>query len=341
MTNSSKQEQKQEKKPVPAPTPAKKPKQNTSGSNQALIVGMILLALVLAVAGLGWQRYHELEQKVTDQASAISALRSDTKEQAGKIEESRAMEQTFAGMLEALKKELGNDKAGRARSEAAYLIHLANYRLRFQQDLNTAITMLSEADRIVNKAGGSSSLKLREALANDIAALKNITPPDVTGMALSLNSLASTTDSLTLKKQVKDKIQSESSDVTTGEQDMVSDWKQFAFALWDNVRQLVVIRRTETGAAPLLAPQEQYFLYQNLQLKLESTRLSLLKGDTTTFHSNLDMIISWLSQYFDTDATAVKNMMDTLTEMKQVDLSPALPELSSLAVIANTSGATD
>ena len=146
----------------------------------------------------------------------------------------------------------------------------------------------------------------------------------------------------TFPEPPSDALQSnESADTETSEQDMVSDWKQFVFALWDNVRQLVVIRRNETGAAPLLVPQEQYFLYQNLQLKLESTRLSLLKGDTTSFHSNIDTVTSWLSQYFDTDAKAVNNMVDTLTKMKQVNLSPALPELSSLAVIANKSGATD
>ncbi|MDH5435200.1 MAG: uroporphyrinogen-III C-methyltransferase [Gammaproteobacteria bacterium] len=335
--NKNEQEKKSEKKSVPE----KKPVTQTSSGSQALIVGMILLALVLVVAGLGWQHYHALEKKVVDQISAINSLQTRSQEQASVIKQLRTTEQTFAEMLDGLKKELGNDKAGRAHSEAIYLIHLANHRLRFQQDTQTAIIMLSEADRIINKAGDASLIKLREALANDIAALKNINMPDVTGMSLTLNSLASTADALTLKKQVKEKIQTDSAETISSESGSVTDWKQFVFALWDNIKQLVVIRRTETGAAPLLAPQEQYFLYQNLQLKLESTRLSLLKADTTAFHTNIDVVTDWLVQYFDTNATSVKNIIDTLTTMKQVDLSPALPELTSLAVMNNTRGATD
>ncbi|MDH5191058.1 MAG: uroporphyrinogen-III C-methyltransferase [Gammaproteobacteria bacterium] len=334
MTSSSKKEQdpKHEKKPAAEKT---KPAASSSSGNQALIVGIILLALVVVIAGLGWQRYHELQNKVAEQANAINSLKSAITSQSSAMEQSRKADQEFADAIDGLKQELGNDKAGRAHNEAAYLIHLANYRLRFQQDVKTAITLLNEADRIINKAGGSESIKLREALSNDITALKNIDLPDAAGMTLSLTGLTTNVNVLTLKKQVKEKIQADNN--VAG--DNVTDWQQFVFALWDNIRQLVVIRRTETGAAPLLAPQEQYFLFQNLQLKLESTRLSLLKGDTNSFHANIDAAVAWLTQYFDADATAVKSTIETLTAMKQVNLSPTLPELASLSVVANTRGA--
>ena len=53
----------------------------------------------------------------------------------------------------------------------------------------------------------------------------------------------------------------------------------------------------------MLPPSQQYFLYQNLQLQLETARLALLRQETIIFHSSLETAVEWINNFFDTEET--------------------------------------
>ena len=54
-------------------------------------------------------------------------------------------------------------------------------------------------------------------------------------------------------------------------------WQRLARSLWQELKSLLVISRTDKNNAALLAPQERYFLYQNLRLQLEAARLAAIE----------------------------------------------------------------
>ena len=90
-----------------------------------------------------------------------------------------------------------------------------------------------------------------------------------------------------------------------------------------------MITRTGRSGAALLLPEEKYFLYQNLRLQLESTRAAVFRRDTASFHASLDLALQWLQEYFDSGNTAVRNAVQSLRDMKKVDLDQELPDISS------------
>ena len=90
----------------------------------------------------------------------------------------------------------------------------------------------------------------------------------------------------------------------------------------------MVIRRHDQPVSAMLPPSQQYFLYQNLQLQLESARLALLRQENILFNSSLETAIEWLDSFFDANDAATQNMLQTLQGIQTTNLNPAYPDIS-------------
>ena len=84
-----------------------------------------------------------------------------------------------------------------------------------------------------------------------------------------------------------------------------SAWTRFATEALQDLRDLLRIRVAETREVPLLAPEQSYFLRENLRLKLLSARLALLARDESAFRADLRTAAEWLDQYFDASVKPV------------------------------------
>jgi len=98
---------------------------------------------------------------------------------------------------------------------------------------------------------------------------------------------------------------------------------------WQALKKLVVIReRADNDAAnPLLTPDQRALIYQNLRLKLESARLSLVQGDVNTYRQSLDIAGDWLLKYFDNNAKR-SALKQTIDELKRIEIKTEFPDIS-------------
>ena len=68
---------------------------------------------------------------------------------------------------------------------------------------------------------------------------------------------------------------------------------------WDEVRSLVRVTRIEHPDAALLAPEQAFFVKENLKLRLLNARLALLSRQFDTAQSDLQIAQASLDRYFD------------------------------------------
>ena len=78
----------------------------------------------------------------------------------------------------------------------------------------------------------------------------------------------------------------------------------------------------------MIAPEQEHILYQSLELMLETSRLALLQRDTDQFRANLQRASGWIHKRFNTDQATAADMLSKLEQLKQVDLTPVLPDIS-------------
>ncbi|HQW21221.1 MAG TPA: uroporphyrinogen-III C-methyltransferase, partial [Rhodocyclaceae bacterium] len=97
--------------------------------------------------------------------------------------------------------------------------------------------------------------------------------------------------------------------------------------LWDELKQLIRVDRIDQSDPALLAPNQVFFLRENLKLRLINARLALLQRDSKTYREELRQARIWLERYFDVREKPVVNAVSTLKALSSADLSLELPTL--------------
>ena len=136
--------------------------------------------------------------------------------------------------------------------------------------------------------------RVRAALSDELRALETMEKPDISGIVLTLASLAGIVESLPLADNLIMEEQPLPDDSTAKLTGVDRAWKSVTTAL----RGLVKVRDASGEAHPMIAPREEYFLRANVSLQLQVARLALLRGDEAIFHQSLDDADNWIAEYY-------------------------------------------
>ena len=108
-------------------------------------------------------------------------------------------------------------------------------------------------------------------------------------------------------------------------------WSQ----VWDEVRDLVRVTRVDDPQAVLLAPDQAFFLRENLKLRLLNARLALLSRQFDVAQADLREAQQALERYFDRSsrrvAAATELLRQTTAQARQVTLPRPDATLAALA----------
>lgn len=309
-------------------------------SGQSSALGFILLILICGLAAGGYYLWNELQQTKSELAEVTNSGQIQTGFIVGNLEslndairqlEGKQNEQSDA--LASLYRDKQGSNEDWAIAEIEYLLIIAMQRLLLEEDVTTALAAMEAADLRLKNLGNPGLLPVRQQLAADINQLRSVNLADTVGIAIYLADIVDLSADLPLKSNVllvETKDQS-SADANSSDDGPVVDplWKRVPKILWQEIKSLVVIKRSGEVKQVLLLPGEEYFLYQNLRLELESARQAVLRSDSQNLRSSIDLVLAWMRQYFNTSDSAVINVMETLDKMRSVELKPDLPDISS------------
>jgi len=296
---------------------------------------LILLCLQAGYFWL-WMQQKSLNEDLNQQLSSVMTSFSESSKLAQSIQDADAANQKQLSSLDSKQQLLtesvqelsdsqqitrGDVEQYWALSEVEYLLNIANQRVLLAKDISGASGVLEMADVRVAALSDYRLHPLRALLADEQLALSSVVKVDVDGMALQLQSALGLVDNLQVLMAPP---------VVEGEEDNVTASAQWQGALdqaWQEVKSLVVIRHQQDGAAAVLVPEQRYFLYQNLRLKLETARFALLSGQPSVFEASLKSSTQWLEQYFvgeERDAILV-----LISELQSTNIEVSLPDISA------------
>ena len=315
--------------------------ERSSGSGAGLWVVALIALLSFGMSGHLFHRLNTAgkEEKKLEvrMAEAESELSRSTSALAGLNEHDRGLEEKLQAM-ESAQAALGNrlndllrmQSMGNndwALAEVEHLLIIASHRLRLEKDARLALAALEAADDRLRDMNDPELLSVRQQLASDMNTLKEISPVDISGLALFLSDVVGRVSELPLAPVV---INDDQELPAESEVDpAASSWDRLVDSVWKDIRGLVQISRTGEDGPATLAPEQRYFLYQNLRLQLESARYAVLRRDSANLHVSADIIRGWLNRYFDVSDSAVSNIIESVSRMSDLELAPDLPDISS------------
>ena len=308
------------------------------GRNWRII--LFLVALLAVTAGAAGYLYFDIsEDRKSDAAQLLylaAGLDALQQSNASLAENTRLFDERLTGIneqftgvlhdLNSLYLHRSSDISWQL-AELKYLLQIASYRLVLARDVDTAQTILQSADARLRGIADPALIPVRKQLIADINRLKAAQSTDYTGLALVLGNLADRSDQLPLSPGAA----AAQPAPPAHEDPAVTDdrWQRLARNLWQELKSLVIISRTDKNTAALLAPEERYFLYQNLRLQLEAARLALLIGDEGQFRVSIKASMDWLNEYFDTNDERVRSALSSLENAGSVDLHEAVPSIDT------------
>ena len=122
----------------------------------------------------------------------------------------------------------------------------------------------------------------------------------------------------------------------------VQTWSGFWSRVWEETtrsgRELVRVSRIDRPEAVLLAPEQAFFLRENLKLRLLNARLGLLARQMDAVQDDLKTIDAALARHFDTTAPDVAAAQAAVTQLRAELVLTEWPRpeesLAALAVAA-------
>jgi uroporphyrin-III C-methyltransferase len=113
-----------------------------------------------------------------------------------------------------------------------------------------------------------------------------------------------------------------------------------ASLIWNEARALIRVTRIDAPEAALLAPEQAFFVRENLKLRLLNARLAILSRQFDTAQSDLRAAQGTLERYFDQDsrrvAQAVESTRQIAAQARQVNVPR--PDATLAAVAAAAAG---
>lgn len=337
------------------PSPSEAPRRALALTLLALLLA--LLALLLA-AGSGYYLWDQQQQLAAGQRTlASSAALAERAEQLAATDSAlqqrlQSVSQDADANVEALRQQLETlqraqatvqERLGRLdvqtqarhgewlRAEAAYLANLAVIRISLQHDVDGALAALKMADELLSRLN-SRAIAERQAVNRTINRLVAIDVPDTPELVRRIDTLVSKIDILPLNQPLDEAMLQQEAPPADIES-APADWRARLERAWqrfrDTLGQLVLVQRGKP-AEPLIVPEERYFLYHNLRLRLEAARLALIQGNEAIYQSSLNRAAEWLERYYLRGEPAVDAALAEIAALRAIDIQPDLPDLAPL-----------
>lgn len=363
---------------VPAPVPAAPsavPRGAVSSWLLWLALGAALLALLMA--GLLWQRISLTQQELArrSQDSAAQAVEARTLAAQSEslaqelqarlaVAEVKLSEVTLQrSQLEELMLTLSRSRDDTLVQDIESALRLAQQQAQLTGSAQPLLSALQAADQRIARAAQPRLNPVQRALARDIQRIQGAVLTDVPSLVQRLDELVRQVDQWPLLNDVgphataarpatptqptksgraRPDAASAPAPASTPV-DHTPAWRHW----WDRVvgdvgrsgRELVRVSRIDHPEAALVAPEQAFFLRENLKLQLLNARLGLLARQTTSAQADVRTVEALLTRYFDVSAPTVRGAQAALAQLRAELVPVELPRPDeSLAALSAAAG---
>lgn len=328
------------------PPPAAAAPQAAPARGGKLALLALILTVALAAGGYYWTRFvaepgaaalrarlddvgaerDELARRVSDADQRLAKLENSHGDMLAAIDTLRGDTQVLSRSVNELAAQRGDHALDWVLAECEYLVLTASQRLALAHDVASARAALVAADERLRGAEHPALAPLREQLARDLQALAAVAEPDIEGLSLKFAAQIRKADRLPTKAIAE----VDTSFKHSREQRVTPDnWRGVLQAMWDDLMSLVQIKDDELPDSVLFDPKLRHFVEQNLKLELSSARLAILERDTTNYRVAVEIVQDAVSRYYDADDAGVKALAQMLTDVRNIELAPKLPEVNA------------
>lgn len=207
-------------------------------------------------------------------------------------------------------------------ADAHYLLRMANDQLTINNNPDTAIVLLQDANQQLAMVSQPQYAVLRSEIIKTIAQLKRLPKIDINEMTMRI-------------AKISDQIQSLPSVAPMPAQHLQQqqveqqDWRQIWHKTLQELRSLVVITKTEQSMKPLLTCDQRIYFNLHASNLLQQAQWAVLHRNQKIYQSSIKQTIQLINQYFKNDPQTVI-ITQQLKNLLTVNVAPEYPDIQGL-----------
>ena len=354
--------------PGGAPGPAVPGPLSGHGALIALALAGALAVVAITLALMGQQRTKSLEQELVrrqqdsqSQAIEAHALAKQAQDAARAAEskvlvlESRVAETALQrSQLEDLIQQLSRSRDENMLADVDAAIRVAVQQSAITGSAEPLAAALRQSEERLARLNQPRVERVRRALARDLDRVRAVAVSDIASLTIKLDEAARNVDELPLLAQperhaagagpgavVSASASAPAAALSTalGAADWLpwlqAQWMAVGGRVWSEIKGLVRVTQIDHPDAMLVAPEQAWFLRENLKLRLLNARLALLSRQFDTAQADLRDVQSVLDRYFDRSVRRVVLTADLVRQVsaqaRQLNLPRPDESLAALA----------
>ncbi len=332
----------------PAPTAGKRPRAGVVVAKPLLYLLLLLVVTALVTTLLLWQKLSDIQEQLARQSADSGATAVEARtlaRQAQELARETATRQAVAdtrlsevtlqrAQLEELMQSLTRSRDENLVFDIEAALRLAQQQAQLTLSPEPLLAALRGAEQRLARTGHPRLVRVRAAITRDIDRIKSASVADVPSVLIRMDELARMVDDLPVSNAVGAAAAAGGAREAAPPAPVPAAWWERALAVvGDEARRLLRVSRIDQPEAALVAPEQAFFLRENLKLKLLNARLSLLARQSDLARADLTAAGQALSRYFDTSArrtqAATAILQDLQSQLRRVDL-PRIDETLAL-----------
>ncbi len=218
--------------------------------------------------------------------------------------------------------------------EAEYLVRVAARTMWLERDTTAAISLLRDADSRLKELNQPKFLAVRALINEDIEALALMPTLQNQEAILTLMALNKQIPTLELAgANLAQAIDDTKEDFTLSND--VADWQENLAKTWQKfLNDFITVRRRTGMAEPLMTPDQQQHLRQNLSLKVQLVQWAASEQKQEIYQQSLLDIQQWLNEFFDMELAVNQKFYQAIEQLKLQTIYYDYPnDLRSLSAI--------
>jgi uroporphyrin-3 C-methyltransferase len=320
-----------------------------------------MAAAALASTGLLWQKLSSIQEQLARQSADSGALAIEARTMARQAEdlvretaarlsvaEARVSEVALQrSQLEELMQSLSRSRDENLVVDIESGIRLAQQQTQLTGSLEPLVAALKSANQRIERAAQPRLAPVQRAIDRDLDRLTRAAVTDTAGLLARLDDLVRQVDDLPVQNAVAQAAATRRLAATPGGAPAAPTAAPGNMAWWqaalqrgwevvrDEARGLVRVSRIDQPEAILLAPEQTFFLRENLKLKLLNARLGVLARQYDSARADLTAATAALNKYFDPASRRTQAAASTLQAAQASMKGAELPRLDeTLAALA-------
>ena len=342
------------------------------------VIAVVALALSTAGLALAWttqQRIKGLEQELVrrqadsqNQAAeartlsrAAQELARDTAAKVALLEARVAEASMQRSQIEELLQSVSRSRDENVVADVEAAVRVALQQSALTGSVEPLVATLKQADERLARYNQPRLERVRRAVGRDLDRVKALGVVDISSLTVRLDEAARLVDELPLLALAEPRNKAApgaarpgaaasaptaSAAPATTKAPADAPWRERASQWWqassgqvaDEIRALVRVTRIDHPEAMLIAPEQQFFIRENLKLRLLNARLALLSRQFEIAQSDIRDAQATLDRYFERSSKRVVGVADLLRQVGAQARQTSVPRpdetLAALATAA-------